>query len=241
MQIIKLNATDSTNAYLKHLAASQSLGDFTTVLTKNQQNGRGQMGSQWLSEPGKNLTFSVLRKGDNLSADNPFILNIATTLAIHKTLSDLKVPELTIKWPNDILSGIDKICGILIENVISGNHIKASIIGVGLNVNQTTFPHLTNVSSLKLLLSGDWDLEVLLNKLLYNMRFTFQGLGRKNELWEAYERVLFRKGSPSTFESKNDGRFIGTIQGVSTTGKLVIAIEDGSQRAYAFKEVGFIL
>lgn len=241
MQLIKLNATDSTNTYLKELMASQSLEDLTAVVAKNQKKGRGQMGSQWLSVPHKNLTFSVLKKGNHFAMDNPFLLNIVTSLAIYDVLENLAIPELTIKWPNDIMSGTRKICGILIENVLSGNLIRASIIGVGLNVNQTSFPGLTNVSSLKLLMGRELDTEELLRMLLQRLRSYFEGLHKKDKLWRNYENVLFRKGVVSSFHDKGDEPFMGIIQGVSDLGKLVVKMESGRKNEFGFKEITFVL
>ncbi|MEM9141980.1 MAG: biotin--[acetyl-CoA-carboxylase] ligase [Bacteroidota bacterium] len=242
MQLIKLDATDSTNAYLKALMASQEIEDYCTVVARNQRKGRGQMGAHWLSKPGKNLTFSVLRKGGIFWGDNPFILNVLVSLAIFNTLKESNVPDLSIKWPNDILSGISKICGILIENVLSGNTLKASIIGIGLNVNQTHFPNLSNVSSLKLVLGREQDLEGLLDRILKNIRQVFQRTGQTKSVWESYENVLFGKGVVTEFQNRQGLGFKGTILGVSQVGKLIVLLEEGGCTAeYDFKEIRFIL
>jgi BirA family biotin operon repressor/biotin-[acetyl-CoA-carboxylase] ligase len=239
MPIIKLGATDSTNAYLKRLIASNVSEDFTAVVAKNQLQGRGQMGTQWISEEGKNLTFSVLKENNDLSSDNPFLLNIIVSLAIFNCLNNLQVPDLKVKWPNDILSGTSKICGILIENIISGNKIKASIIGIGLNTNQTIFHNVPKASSLKLLLDKTLDLDELLRALLKSLESTFQDVQKKGseKLWEAYGKILFRKDKPSTFQDSNRKKFMGFIRGVSAEGKLIIALEDDVKKEFGFKEV----
>ena len=139
MQIIKLDATGSTNDYLRSILSAKTLEDYTVVIAENQFAGRGQRGNSWVSEPGKNLTFSFLKRNLTLNPQNHFILNMGVSLALHDALSAIGVPGLTIKWPNDIMSGNSKICGILIENLISGAQIRHSIIGIGLNVNQTNF------------------------------------------------------------------------------------------------------
>ncbi|WP_422083928.1 biotin--[acetyl-CoA-carboxylase] ligase [Ulvibacterium sp.] len=239
MPIIKLDATDSTNAYLKGLIASNASPDFTVVVAKNQLKGRGQMGTQWVSEEGKNLTFSVLKENNGLSSDNPFLLNIMVSLAIFNCLGNLQVPDLKVKWPNDILSGTSKICGILIENIISGNTVRASVIGIGLNTNQTIFHNVPKASSLKLLLGKTFDLDELLSDLLNSLKSIFQDVKKKGseKLWEAYEEILFRKDKPSTFEDSNGEKFMGFIRGVSTEGKLIIALEDNVKKEFGFKEV----
>ncbi len=239
MQIIKLDATDSTNAYLKGLITSNDSRDFTVVVAKNQLKGRGQMGTQWISEEGKNLTFSVLKENNDLSSDNPFLLNIIVSLAIFNCLNNLQVPDLKVKWPNDILSGTSKICGILIENIISGNKIRASIIGIGLNVNQTVFHTISNASSMKLLLGKTFDLDELLRALLKSLESTFQDAQKmgSEKLWKAYGEILFRKDKPSTFQDSNGKKFMGFIRGVSAEGKLIIALEDNVKKEFGFKEV----
>ena len=239
MQLIKLSATDSTNAYLKDLMVNNNLGDFTVVMAHSQLKGRGQMGTNWLSDPGKNLTFSVLVKPKDIQVSDQFILNICVSLAIYETLSQLQVPDLKIKWPNDIMSGHSKICGILIENMLSGQHIQASIVGIGLNVNQLTFNNLPNVSSLKLLLGRTFDLEELLSNIVENLKAFLgkSGEGNQKRLFELYETRLFRKDKPSTFTDQDNEMFMGFIKGVSNDGKLKILLEDNILKEFNLKEV----
>lgn len=242
MQLIKLNATDSTNAYLRRLLPSGKCPDYTVVWARKQSQGRGQMGSEWQSEPGKNLTFSVLRTGLDLPADQGFVLNLCTSLAIYRILEMLQVPELSIKWPNDILSGRLKLCGILIENKLSGNHINTSIIGIGLNVNQLYFNNLHKASSLGLLLNRNFNLDTLLHAIVNQLQMLFLGLEQKGPrpLWDAYGQVLFRNGMPSGFEDCDGRRFTGRIEGVTKEGKLIVAQEDGVRREFALKEVSMV-
>ena len=143
MQIIKLDATDSTNTYLKKLMHSKKLEDFTIVAANQQLNGRGQMGTKWESEPGKNLTFSVLKNFKNYQIQEQFLLNIITSLAVYNTLKNLFIPDLRVKWPNDIMSGNFKICGILIENNLKNNGIQSSIIGYWIKCQSTRIRKFT--------------------------------------------------------------------------------------------------
>ena len=128
MQIIKLNSTDSTNSYLKRLMLERTLEDFSVVVANNQTNGRGQRGSVWLSDKGKNLTFSVLKINPSTGPRNQFMLNILVSLSIVKALESFNIPKLSIKWPNDILSDKFKISGVLIENLIKQSQIEYSVI-----------------------------------------------------------------------------------------------------------------
>ena len=239
MYIIKLDATASTNQYLKQLALENQLNDFTVVFTEKQTQGRGQMGADWISEPGKNLTFSILKKFKDFKVINQVYFNCAVSLALYDTLRDLSVPDLKVKWPNDIMSGNDKVCGILIENILKGNQIGQSIIGIGLNVNQRDFGELKNVSSLQLLLGRPIDLDNLMNQIVTSLKVRLKVLDSINmkDLKDTYESVLFRKAKPSTFLDSSKTRFMGFIKGLSTEGKLIIQLEDEVLKEFGVKEV----
>ncbi len=242
MKIIKLDATHSTNLYLKDLMSKTSLEDFTIVVTEAQTLGRGQMGTVWVSDPFKNLTFSVLKDLTSVRMTNPFELNICISLAIYNALSKLGIPNLKVKWPNDILSGRSKICGILIENILSGSRMLSSVIGIGLNVNQKTFKDLPNVSSLSLLTGKIYDLDELLFLIQDELKNTFLEFGEKGAefMKQNYETLLFRKDKPSTFKDVEGNMFMGFITGVSDIGKLMVTLEDGVLKEFNMKEISLL-
>jgi len=239
MQIIKLNATDSTNAYLKQLLTGNNLEDFAVVVAEEQLKGRGQMGTEWLSEGGKNLTFSVLKNGGVQGVASQFALNMCVSLAIYEALNTLGIPNLAVKWPNDILSANSKICGILIENILLGSLIKTSIIGIGLNVNQTSFDNLPDVSSLRLEMGKDFDLDEILKLIIEKLRkyLTKERLSSATELTSQYQKVMFRIDKPSTFKNKEGAYFMGFIRGVSPSGKLIVMLEDHILQEFDLKEI----
>ncbi|MEM9649321.1 MAG: biotin--[acetyl-CoA-carboxylase] ligase, partial [Bacteroidota bacterium] len=238
-QIIKLDATDSTNLYLRNLMHSQNLSDYTVVVTQKQVKGRGQMGTSWQSESGKNLTFSVLKRFNNLPSTKQFNLNICVSRAVTTALQDLNIPDIKVKWPNDIMSGSSKICGILIENVLKGHDIQNAVIGIGLNVNQTKFPGLDKVASLKLLTGKNFDLEEVLQQILEKLKLHLSKIEEKMfpELLPSYEAMLFRKDKPSTFKDQKGNMFMGFIRGVSPEGQLIVELEDKIFQTYGLKEV----
>ena len=225
MQIIKLNAIDSTNQYLHDLIGQISLEDFAVVTARYQTKGRGQRATIWQSEKDKNLIISILRKEIDLNPQHQFLLNIVVSLAVFKTLQAFKIPKLSIKWPNDILSHDKKIGGILIELILKKNTIDKAIIGIGLNINQTTFKDLPSASSLQNITGIHYDLDELLHKLLDNFKYYFS-IKNTAELWTTYENILFRKDKPSTFVSLNGDLFSGIIKGVSQRGKLMVKTEN---------------
>ena len=238
MPIIKLNATDSTNVYLKKLALSQPVEDYTVVSTALQFKGRGQMGSQWTSEEFKNLTISILRKLEDFKVENQFDLNCVVSMAIYHTLNEMTVPNLSVKWPNDILSGNQKICGILIENILRGRQINLSVIGIGLNVNQTDFENLENATSIKAQLGDDFDLDELILQILNKLKYYFS-LSRK-EIRESYTEKLFKKDKPATFRTIEGKLFVGFIRGVDDAGHLLVEIENTAIKKFGLKEISMI-
>ncbi len=238
-RIIKLDATDSTNVYLKELSLSVQLADYTVVVAKKQLKGRGQMGSVWQSEEGKNLTFSILKKYSSMPVEQQFLLNIGVSLAVCDTLEGLSIPDMMVKWPNDIMSGSFKIGGILIENVLKGQWVQHSIIGIGLNVNQVHFENLDKAASMKSITGHFYDLDELLHSILDKLYLHLNEIEGKTmaQLLPAYEKRLFRKDKPSTFTNAHGERFMGFIRRVSDTGKLVLELEDQIFREYDLKEV----
>ncbi|MBO0331671.1 biotin--[acetyl-CoA-carboxylase] ligase [[Muricauda] lutisoli] len=241
-QLLKLDATDSTNQYLKDLLRSENPLDYTVVVAEKQLKGRGQMGTVWHSEGGKSLTFSVLKRFDALSVKHQFVLNIAISMAVCDVLEELSVPNVKIKWPNDIMSGSKKVCGILIENVLKGERVGQSIIGIGLNVNQTDFENLDKASSLKRITGRNFNLDELLQKLLERIWLRLEAVESKTvtQLLPSYEKLLFRKDKPSTFTNADGEMFMGYIRRVSPSGKLEIELEDRVFKEFDLKEVNLL-
>lgn len=239
MEIIKLNATNSTNTYLKNLLKEKQVKDLSCIWALSQTQGRGQQGAKWISEPGKNLTFSVLKKFENLSSEYHFLLNMEVSLAIFRALKKLYIPDLAVKWANDILSSKKKICGILIENTLHKEQISSSIIGIGLNVNQVFFNDLPNVSSLQKIMGHPFDLEEVLLLICQELEVSLKSLSptRFESMLDEYHTHLFRKDKPSTFEYPNGERFMGYIRGVSHNGQLQVEQEDALMSSFSLKEI----
>lgn len=239
MKIRKLSAISSTNDYLKELYAKKDLDDFTVISTDYQTSGKGQGVNKWTSKKGKNLLFSVLVKNKSLEISNIPFLNFSISVAIYQVLKQY-LSQVEIKWPNDIMAGNKKICGVLIENVIRKSVVNHSIIGIGLNVNQISFPeNLPNASSLSILLSKEIDLDLLLKELIFSIQKQISILEEKqfSILKNTYEEVLYKKGTPSMFKSKRGKIFMGKIIGVSDAGLLQIELENGIITEFANKEV----
>lgn len=240
MKIIKLNAIDSTNSFLKELAKDSSVENFTVVTANIQTKGRGQQMNNWVSEPHKNLTMSMFVDDLNLLINHQKYLNFAISLAVYDTISFYKIEALKIKWPNDIMSVNKKICGILIENTIRKQTILSSIIGIGLNVNQVDFPDfLQNVSSLKLIKKVDFSLDDLLENLVKQIKKRLTLLSEKqyHQLEKEYLFLLYKKNIPSMFKNVEGVLFMGKIIGISSAGNLQVELEDERIKEFGIKEI----
>ena len=236
MNIIKLDAIESTNDYLK----SAGFNNTQVVYTFNQYKGKGQRGSKWMSEPGKNLAFSIKIFPKNFDIKDQFKINMIFSLLIFNTLKSLQIPDIKIKFPNDIMSGNKKICGILIELKVKGNEIDNIIIGFGLNVNQENFSELPNASSLKLISNLNYDLDGISNLFIQNLKRH----NYLNNLFDLnfdktlahYNQNLYGLNSNSLFEI-NNSRFIGEIKSISSNGGINILKNNGKVQTYNFDEI----
>lgn len=236
MKLIKLSAISSTNDFLRDLSKNQELESFTVVSADSQTKGKGQMGMTWVVESGKNLTISVLYNIKS-TVDSLFVYNAVVAISILEALERFDIPDLSVKWPNDILSGKKKIGGILIENQIKSNGEIASIIGIGINVNQEKFNGLPNAGSLFTQTNRIFDLDHLLEAVVDQLKVNLPNMEHSEEIWETYKAHLFQFRKPMVFQDLTGIRFSGMITDVSTAGKLVVQLEDDSFREYGIKEI----
>ena len=258
-KIIHIDETDSTNGWLRRLIAADEHGrtrrdDFNEVqrdirvdscqsdaniivVAEYQTAGKGCGKNSWESERGKNLTFSMLIHPDTIPANQQFRITETVSVALCKTLEYYIDNKVKIKWPNDIYVGDKKICGILIENRLQGNTIKDSIIGIGLNVNQTEFrSDAPNPVSLKQLTGSETDI----NEVLCSFLRHFESVSIREATSLDYLNRLFRRGKLSVYRDET-GDFEATLLNVKADGRLLLRDTEGHERTYAFKEVEFIV
>ncbi|MDP4183883.1 MAG: biotin--[acetyl-CoA-carboxylase] ligase [Bacteroidota bacterium] len=240
--IIMLGSIDSTNNYANRQIAEHEVVEGTVFLAEYQTTGKGQQYNSWESERGKNLTFSLVLYPDFVEIMKQFMISKVVTLGISDFLIKNGIKEVAIKWPNDIYVGDKKIAGILIENTIQGPVLAASVIGIGLNVNQEIFiSPAPNPVSMKMLTGLAYDLEESLDQLLksiMNWYNVLQSNGQK-VIDEAFESRMYRYGTWSGYHCET-GYFEGKILGVDEIGRLLIEDRDEKLRTFHFKEVAFI-
>lgn len=245
-KIIWLDEVDSTNSYVRrHLS---SLDNLSVIAAESQTAGRGQRGNKWLSKAGDNLTFSILLfPGMNgvpsIPVDRQFIISEAATIAVAEMLGEYGI-NAKIKWPNDIYCGDRKICGMLVENTLADKNVSASIVGIGLNVNQTDFPpELMNPCSMKYLTKRTFDTKACLLRLLEVLSaYIDMASSSPDKLKEKYLSMLYRKNESRHYTDTIEGRvFKGIIRGVSDDARLMVELEDGCFKYFAFKEISYII
>ena len=262
--------TNSTNDDLR-LLAEQGAGEYSVVATDYQSAGRGQAGNSWESEHGKNLLFSVLVRPVELHASEQFRLSMWVSLALVNVLNRLQLHtssqqplSFSIKWPNDIYCGDSKLAGILIENSLAGSHIAQSIIGIGLNVNQTHFvSDAPNPTSLKRLTGQEFDREQLLQAFfmeLQALRPLLPTIGQpesgrqEDALSSAYLRQCYRRKGYFPYVEREvslqptaiarqgaSDIFEAEMAGITDSGELLLRLRDGSLRTYHFKQIRFVI
>lgn len=232
--IIRLESVDSTNNYTANRARLGELRHGAVIMAVEQTGGRGQMGTQWNSESGKNLTFSVLLERVNLSVERQFILTKIVSLSLVALLENYGI-DAHIKWPNDIYVGDLKIAGVLIENSLQGNSIKRSVIGIGLNVNQSDFGDLKATS-----FGLEMNRNFAIDEVLFSFIARFNDVANREEAYvhEEYHKKLYWLNESRTYEDAT-GRFVGQLKGVNDSGALQVQ-KDASVRSFQLKEIVFI-
>lgn len=230
----------STNDYARDLLAKSRPSEGTVVRAASQSAGRGQFGSSWVAEPGANLTLSVILYPNWLTITEQFRLSEAVALAVRDAVSiTVDGSPCTIKWPNDIYLNDRKTAGILIQNTLSGSQLEASVVGIGLNVNQTLFSTgAPNATSLALATGRTFDLDQVADALLERLEYRYLQLksGQSQELRAAYQSHLYSFGTTRDFIRPDGSVFSGTIQGVQTDGRLAVSI-NGNVELFAVKAI----
>ena len=240
--LVTIKEVDSTNTFLKTLLSnSKPLPEGTVIMAESQYAGRGQQQNKWHSEPGKNLTFSILLNPSFLAITNQFDLNRVVSLGVFDALKPYLGEKLKIKWPNDIYYEDRKLGGILIETHVQGSQIKNAIIGIGLNINQENFdPGAGNAVSLKQILHRDYDLRTILSEICGSIEAYYLNLkaGKFLFIRNTYLERLYWLNQVKRFRA-GDLIFEGIIRDVKTEGLLVVESNQGLQE-FNLKQIEFL-
>ena len=245
-EITELESVDSTNSYATELLKHRNLTEGHVIWAKQQTHGRGQRGNVWESEAGSNVTLSVVWYPVFLSPGDQFLLTQAVSLGVADFLS-YKLNEagaraaVQIKWPNDLFADEHKIAGILIENSLRNGLLAASIVGIGINVNQVRFASGNQPVSLRMLTGRSYDVRACVEELcsFLEPRYLQLRAGKHRQLHDEYLSRLYRI-SEWCYYGAGGRRFAGRIYGVAPDGRLLMELENGDAAAFDFKEVVFL-
>lgn len=237
--ITYLPSCHSTNAIASEFVQNGQINDGDVVITDFQSAGRGQRGSGWESEAGKNLLLSVYLKPDFLQISNQFLLSMAISVSVRDFLEKY-TKDVKIKWPNDIYIRDRKCAGILIENVIAGSNIRHSIAGTGININQLEFGH-PRATSLAAETHSVYNLRDIFPELLASVEKYYLMIkkGQTSALKKAYTDALYGKNETRQFRD-NHGTFEGSVEGVNDQGMLIMNKAGRQPSYYGMKEIEWL-
>ena len=214
-----------------------------------QTAGRGQRGHEWHSRKGENLTFSVVLEPTFVPIAEQFAVSEVVALSLVDMLAEYGI-EARIKWTNDIYVGDRKLVGILIEHSLATSALRRTIVGIGINVNQTEFDaSLPNPVSMAQLLGRELNKEGVLQSFLKHLQRNYEVLREmqnskfkmQNSLQQRYNELLYRLGEFHTYALPSGEKFCAKILGTATNGALCLENKNGAIKDYLFKEVEFVI
>lgn len=245
------NAPDE-NASNKKIVLDDKRAKETQLVTADYQtHGHGQVNTVWESARGENLLFSFLFRPQHITAGEQFFLSEIACLAVAHTL-DAYTEGISVKWPNDVYHHDRKICGMLLRHTLSGAQISATLVGIGLNLNQKQFVgDAPNPVSLRQIIGRPVDREEVLNRFAHHFDRLLRAVtppdpderhvGRQRLHREYLRRLYHHDGAHNYVDTASGETFSAHIVDVAPTGQLTLRTTDGRLRHYHFKEVRFVV
>jgi BirA family biotin operon repressor/biotin-[acetyl-CoA-carboxylase] ligase len=220
---IELRSVESTNNYAMALVHDRVAQHGTCVFAHEQTKGKGQRQKAWNSAPGENILMSIIVSPYELAPSQQFSLSMAAILGVYHFFNHYALSEASIKWPNDLYWRDRKAGGILIENSLQGTAWHWSVIGIGLNINQTDFKKLNKKAvSLKQITGKTFDPVALAKELAGYVQSSMELLVRsEKEVRKQYRAALYKLNEPVHFR-QGSRSFTGTVADVTPTGELVV-------------------
>lgn len=237
-----ISETVSTNVLMKEMLHKSPLPEGFVVHTDFQHQGKGQGNNQWESAKGKNLLFSLLLRPHHITIEDQFIISQIVSLGIIDVLRNLHPDHETafcVKWPNDLYWKNKKLGGILIENTLQGRIINASVIGIGLNINQTTFTSdAPNPVSLKQITGKEYPIDLILEAITGNILHYYVEVSPEL-VRKQYMENLYRKTGYHSYRI-DEKSFSAKIIDIEKDGRLMLEDVNGDMTGYYFKEIEFL-
>lgn len=236
----ELHEVDSTNIYAIDKVQANLAAHGTAFFANKQFAGKGQRGKTWISESGSNIILSVVIDPSFLLINQQFALSVMASLAVFDFFSSYAGEETKIKWPNDLFWRDRKAAGILIENHLQGNKWQYSVIGIGININQTEFsPLIQQPVSLKQITGKAHDPVRLAKEVCGYLQKRYVALqaGEMQAQLDAYNSHLYKKNETVRFK-KDTIVFSAQVKSANQSGELLV--EDGLQDSFQFGEIVWV-
>jgi BirA family transcriptional regulator, biotin operon repressor / biotin---[acetyl-CoA-carboxylase] ligase len=250
---IELQTVDSTNNYALSRIHAGLAQDGMAIFSHEQTAGKGQRGKKWTSAKGDNIALSIIIKPAPLLVVQQFQLSACVAVAVHEFLNKYAGRYTKIKWPNDLYWKDRKAGGILIESVVRSSESGVgsrkptdspwqwAVIGIGININQTSFPaELPNPVSLKQITGKNFDTVELAKQICGSFNDHFEKLvkGGFEDIYAQYISHLYKINEK--VKLKKDNRvFEIIIKGVSPAGRLIV--QHGIEEEFDFGNVEWMI
>ena len=237
--LIELPLIESTNIYaMEQIRNGQAISG-SAYLADFQTKGKGQMHKFWESEAGQNILISYALEWDKPIFTNNFGLSVAVSLGVFDFFSEIVGEATSIKWPNDLYWRDRKAVGILIENSLRGPQFKWSVIGMGINVNQTIFKDAPNPVSLRQITGRTWDRLELVKRLSAHLKKQVNAWlsGNAEKQLMTYNQHLYKKDEIQKFK-KGARLFEAIVKKVNQDGQLIV--DSGIEEAFNFGAIEWI-
>ena len=220
---------------------SENAGEGLVIIGEEQTAGKGRRGRNWASPSGESIYFSILLR-PGIPAEACSAVTLVAGLSVAQTLRMLYGLDARIKWPNDIVVDGKKVCGILTEGILEGNTLAGAVTGIGINVNNRSFPEeiahratsvrleVQNAGKRNVTSEMTIDRAQLLASVLHNFRQRYAVFckdGSMGALREEYVSILAGLGSTVVIEDPA-GSYSGKCLGIDERGRLLIEREDGA-------------
>ncbi|MFC4233241.1 biotin--[acetyl-CoA-carboxylase] ligase [Parasediminibacterium paludis] len=238
---VQFEAIYSTNSYAIDSLQANLAAHGTAYFAHHQTAGKGQRGKEWHTQPSSNIILSVIVDSTALGIHQQFQLSVAVALACHDFFSQYAGDETTVKWPNDIYWRDRKAAGILIENIIKGNVWQWAVVGIGININQTSFgEYAKNPVSLKQITGEQFDTVKLAKELCNELDHRYQQLLNRDftTLLSEYNQYLYKAGQVVKLK-KDTATFTCTIKQVNSNGQLEVI--GAAKDCFEFGEVEWVI
>ena len=233
------NSLDSTNKEAQRLLAAGPVENGTSLMAKEQTEGKGQFGRSWFADAGSHLAMSIILTPQNLSVSELPLVGMKTSLGIVRALKQLD-PNLEplIKWPNDIYLQGKKLCGVLIENGLSGNKVQHIIIGIGMNVNERIFPDsIPNPVSLFMITGEQNDLYQMAQLVRHHVMET---VDIPDLYWkQEYDEHLYGRNEEKEFYYEGN-TMKAQLLGVDEQGRILLGFGGGLTRSFYSHEIKWL-